>query len=68
MLNNTNLKQRKEIPMLPAERKEYEEMIKLHAENKIEKKEIKAKVNTSVHVCFADRKKTLQVDSPPPDL
>ena len=51
----------------PAERKEYEEMIKRHAENKIEKKEIKAKVDTSVDVCFRGKKKTLPIDAPLPD-
>ena len=44
MMNCTNLKQRKDIPSLPLEKKGFEEQLNLHANNKIVKKVIVAKV------------------------
>ena len=51
MINNINLKQRNDIPAFELSSKGFEEMLKLHAANKIEKKEIRAKVDSSSFTC-----------------
>ena len=37
-------------------------MIKIHADNKIEKKEITAKIDTNKELCFKKKVETLEVD------
>ena len=46
MVSTTDLKQRQDIPALSSVKKECEEILKQHAEGKIKKKVINAKVDT----------------------